>query len=189
MRRENFREFHRYAFYGGVEVGRCRLTVSEPVLKAPMVSALETLISINCIQRLLSISTCAATSRGLWVRQRRRRSSGSCRRWRAHGAWSSSRGVPRRGLTLVHFSAQPEPFWSHFPVSPCLIDWGNMMYPTYPTKCASVEPKSRRVCTPLDRGAPLHGSHAREVVGRGLLSFPFELNLSSSVHRTAQLHS
>jgi len=26
-------------------VGRCRLTVSKPVLKAPMVSALETIIS------------------------------------------------------------------------------------------------------------------------------------------------
>jgi len=26
------------------EVGRCRLTVSKPVLKAPMVSALETII-------------------------------------------------------------------------------------------------------------------------------------------------
>ena len=30
-----------------------------------------------------------------------------------------------QGLTLVHFSAQPKPFWSHLTVSPCLIDWGN----------------------------------------------------------------
>ena len=29
----------------GAKVGRCRLTVSKPVLKAPMVSALETTIS------------------------------------------------------------------------------------------------------------------------------------------------
>ena len=29
----------------------------------------------------------------------------------------------RQGLTLVHFSAHPKPFWSHLPVSPCLIDW------------------------------------------------------------------
>jgi hypothetical protein len=36
------------------KVGRCRFTVSEPVLKAPMVSALDTIISqtafILCIQ-------------------------------------------------------------------------------------------------------------------------------------------
>ena len=30
---------------GALEVGRCRLTVSKPVLKAPMVSALDTIIS------------------------------------------------------------------------------------------------------------------------------------------------
>ena len=50
-----------------------------------------------------------------------------------------------QGLTLVHFSAQPKPIWSHLPVSPCLIDWGKIMHPTYPTKCAYVEPKSGRV--------------------------------------------
>ena len=33
----------------------------------------------------------------------------------------------RQGLTLVHLSAQPKPFWSHLPVSPCLIDWGEIM--------------------------------------------------------------
>jgi hypothetical protein len=27
----------------------------------------------------------------------------------------------RQGPTLVDFSAQPKPFWSHLPVSPCLI--------------------------------------------------------------------
>ena len=48
----------------------------------------------------------------------------------------------RQGLTLVHFSAQPKPFWSHLPVPPCLTDWGKIMHPTYPTKCAYVEPRS-----------------------------------------------
>jgi len=39
----------------------------------------------------------------------------------------------RQGLTLVHLSARPKPFWSHLPVSPCLIDWGKIMHPTYTT--------------------------------------------------------
>ena len=50
-----------------------------------------------------------------------------------------------QGLTLVHFSAQPNPFWSHLPVSPCLTDWGEIMHPTYQTKCAYIELKSGRV--------------------------------------------
>ena len=51
-----------------------------------------------------------------------------------------------QGLTLVHFSAQPKPFRSNLLVSPCRIDWGNIMHPRYPTKkCAYVEPKSGRV--------------------------------------------
>jgi len=29
-----------------------------------------------------------------------------------------------QGLTLVHFSAQLKLFWSHLPVSSCLIYWG-----------------------------------------------------------------
>ena len=41
--------------------------------------------------------------------------------------------------------SSPKPFWSHLPVSPCLIDWGKIMHPTYPTKCAYVEPKGGRV--------------------------------------------
>ena len=51
----------------------------------------------------------------------------------------------RQGLTLVHFSAQPKPFWSLLPVSPCLINWGKIMHPTHPTQCAYVEPKNGRV--------------------------------------------
>jgi len=35
-----------------------------------------------------------------------------------------------QGLTHVHFSAQPKPFRSHLPVSPCLKDWGKIMHPT-----------------------------------------------------------
>ena len=52
------------------------------------------------------------------------------------------------GLTLVHFSAQPKPFRSHLPVSPCLIDWGTLMIPTYLTKCAYVDRKSGRTEAP-----------------------------------------
>jgi len=46
-----------------------------------------------------------------------------------------------QGLALVHFSAQPKPFWSHLPVSPCQIDWGKFRQVTYPAKCAHVEPE------------------------------------------------
>jgi hypothetical protein len=54
-------------------------------------------------------------------------------------------GAGYKGLTLVHFPAQREPFSSHFPVSSCLIDWGQIMHPTCPTKSAYVEPKIGRV--------------------------------------------
>ena len=54
-------------------------------------------------------------------------------------------GAQRQGLILVHFSAQPKPFWSHLPVPPCLIDCEKIMHPTYPTKSAYVEPKTGRV--------------------------------------------
>jgi hypothetical protein len=50
-----------------------------------------------------------------------------------------------QGHTLVHFSAQPKPFWSHLPVVPCLINWREIMHLTYPTKCAYAEPESVRV--------------------------------------------
>ena len=53
-----------------------------------------------------------------------------------------------QGLTLVHFSPQPEPFMSHVPVSPCLIDWEKIMHPTYSTKSAYVELSSGRVSRP-----------------------------------------
>ena len=79
-------------------VGWCWLTVSNPVLKAPRVSALKTIKSFNCFQTLLSISTCAATPR---------RS-----RWPRPPPPPSCAPRPRQGLTLVHLSAQPEPFFS-----------------------------------------------------------------------------
>jgi len=63
--------------------------------------------------------------------------------YNAENIWTSNHG--RGLLTLVHFSAQPKSFWSHLHVSPCLIDWGKVMHPTYPTKCAYFEPKSGRV--------------------------------------------
>jgi len=58
---------------------------------------------------------------------------------------TARRCTPRQGLTLVPFSAQPKPLWLHLSVSPSLIDWGEIMHPTYSTKCAYVEPKSGRV--------------------------------------------
>ena len=71
------------------------------------------------------------------------------RRWRCCTAWPSTwRGGWRQGLTLVHFSAQPKPYWSHLPMSLCIIDWGEIMHPTYPTKCSYVKRKSGRVWAP-----------------------------------------
>jgi len=64
---------------------------------------------------------------------------------RAAGQRLGAAAGARQGLTLVHFSAQPKPFWSHLPVSPCLRDWGIIMHPTQPTKCAYVEPRSGQV--------------------------------------------
>jgi len=91
-----------------VEVERIR-----PLLKAPR-SWYEALVMkgcfqlvMNCFQTLMSVSTCAATARvGL----------------------RTGRGL----LTLVHFSAHPEPFSAPDP-------------PTYPTKRAYDELKSGRV--------------------------------------------
>jgi len=44
-------------------VGRCRLTPAEAHLESAMVSALETKISCNCFQVLLSVSLFAPTPR------------------------------------------------------------------------------------------------------------------------------
>ena len=48
---------------GAPKVRRCRLTAVKLVLKLPLVSAVETVISQNCFQNLLSKSTCGATPR------------------------------------------------------------------------------------------------------------------------------
>jgi hypothetical protein len=50
-----------------------------------------------------------------------------------------------QGLIIVHFPAQPMPFWSQLPVPPGLIDWGDIMQPRYRTQIAYVEPRSGRV--------------------------------------------
>jgi hypothetical protein len=39
-------------------------------------------------------------------------------------------------------------------MSLCLIDWGKIMHPTYPTKCAYVEPKSGGVYAPAACPSP-----------------------------------
>jgi len=69
-----------------------------------------------------------------------------------HAAQGGDAGVVAavQGLTLVHFSAQLEPCWSHLCLSHCQIDWGKIMHPTYPTKRAYVEPNSGRA-KPLPR--------------------------------------
>jgi len=77
-------------------------------------------------------------TRGRSRRECRASSSMSCR--------LSARRVSalQQGLTIVHFSPQPKPCFSHLPVSPCLIDWGEIMHPSYATKRAYGEPKSGR---------------------------------------------
>ena len=87
----------------------------------------------------------------------------------------------RQGLKLVHFSAQPKPFWSHLPVSPCLIDWVKIMHPTYPTKYAYM---GRKVddCKPLQCG--FLRSKCGLPRGRGLHSSTFQLNLSRFWHKS-----
>jgi len=62
-----------------------------------------------------------------------------------YGHLSKASDTQHLGLTLVHFTAQPKPFWSHLPASPCLIDEGKIMHQTHPTNCAHVEPKSGSV--------------------------------------------
>jgi hypothetical protein len=46
--------------------------------------------------------------------------------------------------------------------SPCLIDWGKIMHPTYPTKRAYVEANSGRVQAPdWRRGGAVQAGHHR----------------------------
>jgi len=53
----------------------------------------------------------------------------------------AARGAQGKGLTPVDFLAQPKPFWSHLPVSPRLIDWGEIMHSRYATKSAMLSRK------------------------------------------------
>jgi hypothetical protein len=48
---------------GVTKVGWCRLTVPKPVLKAPVISAIETIIWMKWFELTLSNSACAATLR------------------------------------------------------------------------------------------------------------------------------
>jgi len=76
-----------------------------------------------------------------------------CRKHRPPRCGSGS--PPRQGLTLFHFTAQPKnPFWSHIPVTPCLIRWGENTHPTCPKNCAYVDSKSGRVLAPAPRLPP-----------------------------------
>jgi len=77
--------------------------------------------------------------------------------------WQVSRASPGQGPTLVHFSAQPKPFFSHLPVSPCLIDWGKSCTQRI---ASNVHMLSRKVdeCKPLARGGRGQGGQGQ---GRG----------------------
>ena len=76
-------------FTGRLEVlvGQCRLTLSKPVLKTPMVAALRSWNMISCFQTLLSNSTCAAIS---WTRPAPTTTSSTCRHLPAGGCMPSS---------------------------------------------------------------------------------------------------
>jgi hypothetical protein len=56
-------ELNAFLEEGKFKVGRCRLTLSKPVLKAPMFSALGYNNMMKRLIQLLSNSTCATTSR------------------------------------------------------------------------------------------------------------------------------
>jgi hypothetical protein len=87
---------------------------------------------------------------------------------------------------LIHFSAQPKPFWSHLPVSPYLILGGKSCTQRIPQNVLML---SRKVdeCKPLVRGVA-DGAQAAAGAGRnegrGLHSFTLELNLSNSRTRS-----
>ena len=65
------------------------------------------------------------------------------------------RGDPERrhgqGLTLVHFPAQPKPFWSHLPMGPCLRDRGKIMHPMYSSNVLMLS-RNMDECKPLVMG-------------------------------------
>jgi hypothetical protein len=88
--------------------------------------------------------------------------------WRAtcgRTASSTARGW-RQGLTLVHFSAQPKPFRSHLPVSPCLIDWGKSCAQRIPQNVLTL---SRIVDKCRPQGGGGGGGRGVERIQRGVL--------------------
>ena len=74
---------------------------------------------------------------------------------RNHRKDGARRGGRRQGLTLVHFSAQLKPCWSHLFLSPCLIDWGKSCTQRIPRNVLTL---SRKVdeCKPVDGGRDLY---------------------------------
>ena len=64
-----------------------------------------------------------------------------------------------QGLTHIHVSAKPKPFWSHLPVSRCSMDWGTLMHPTYHTKSAHVELKKWTSVSPCTAAITSATSH------------------------------
>jgi hypothetical protein len=72
------------------------------------------------------------------------RRSHLCAASSAAAAPPSARPPPTRGLHSSTFQLNLSRF-GHLLESLCLIDWGETMHETFPTKCAYIEPKSERV--------------------------------------------
>ena len=123
--------------------------------------------------------TRASTMRCRYSRSRRR----SCR------CCPTPRG---QGLTLLHFSAQPEPFLTlkispkrpNNPFNSSQIPPNTPKTPLVPKQRADVDLKGGRVQAPAHGASPRGGSsrwwRSRGVPGRGLHSSTFQLNLSRS---------
>jgi len=121
---------------------------------------------INCFQFCFQIKL-APLHRGLSTLEPSAHGRcGVCELGGGRRSWCEKQGGGGQGLTLVHFSAQPKPFWSHLPVSHCLIDWGKPMHPTYPTKYAHVESKSGRGSAPGRRRGWQRGRGRQQRRGR-----------------------
>jgi hypothetical protein len=157
--------------------GRCILIVSEPVLKASLVSWHQSLnlkcvtlfssFSFNCnlrhyTQEMYLLDHLVDPSNPV-MGQLGESGEGvvGARSGRAVIALHAG-----QGLTLVHFSAQPEPFWSHLHVSPCLTDRGESCTQRIPQ---NVLTSSRKVeeCEPLTRGRCTRCSSTTPAPSRG----------------------
>jgi hypothetical protein len=85
-------------------------------------------------QTVLSISTCATTARELEANGRFKEAEKMYLTVKEHDLAGA--------YTRLLFSSTFQPFWSHLTVSPCPIDWGEIMHPTDPTTVLTL---SRRV--------------------------------------------